>query len=137
MIEIDEFLEIDPKIFILDCNNKTKLDLKIEYQAIKKTLSKKNKFKDNDFLPLFSSLSFNTKNPAFPEWKDFVWKRISEIFPKQKISIFSDNKINFINNRCNKNFILALESIKENTVILKRIFEDQEYNEEGIYFVKV
>lgn len=73
-----------------------------------------------------------------PDWKNFIWKRISEVFLSSELILDFEEIPNFFPSKnCDKNFLIVLEAIKTNKFILERLFENQCYNKKGIYYIKV
>lgn len=67
--------------------------------------------------------------------------RIADVFPKKDLILVNSNGSKTLvkpsTNLSLEYFSLALNCIKSNKNLLKKMFEDQKLNEYGIYYVKI
>ena len=96
------------------------------------------KFTDELFLPNSSSLFNNQKKPKHPLWSSISFLRLSSLFssppPLQDSSNSSLFPTSFLQH---KYLFSAFFAISQRKRILRKIFEDQKFNEKGVYYAKI
>jgi len=109
------------------------------FERLIQEIKKKNcLFEDPIFKADFSSL-FNTRKLSLIKTKKYKWKRLQDIYKQNKIKLFdSIDPNNFVQkDLCNFYFGSALSSLAEKPQRIRKLFERQEANELGIYFVRI
>lgn len=100
---------------------------------------KKQKFSDDIFVPSISSLCNNPKQVK-SLYKDFnQWVRIPELYKGQQHHVFHSIDPNDIKQGelGNCYFLSALSSLAEKSERIERLFEDQDINDQGCYYVRL
>lgn len=100
---------------------------------------KKEKFTDPIFVPALSSLCNNPKQVK-ALYQDFnQWLRVPDLYKGQKLCISHSIDPNDIKQGelGNCYFLSALSSLAEKPERILRLFEDQDINEQGCYFVRL
>ena len=105
---------------------------------IKELKQKKILFEDPIFKPDFSSL-FNTRKLSLIKTKKYQWKRVREIFKNLKLKLFDSIDPNNLMQKdlCNYYFASAVSALAENPFRITKLFEKQEVNDMGCYFVRI
>ena len=95
---------------------------------------------DDLFPPVLSSLFSYAGRKKYKE-PSIKWKRIPEVFPDRDLVMWgTDPTRNFITTSSNlacDYFSTGLNIIKGNKMLLRKIFESQKPNPQGIYIVKI
>lgn len=99
---------------------------------------KKTNFEDHFFKSDATSL-FNTRKLSLIKAKKYVWKRIKDIYAKSKLKLFTTIDPNNIVQKdlCNFYFGAAISSLAEKPHRISNLFNDQNYNEIGCYYVRI
>ena len=95
-------------------------------------------FLDPSFPPTDTAIYDKETEPEYPLQQKPVWKRPSEFMRNPKL--FDDGiDPNDINQGALGNcwFLASIASVAENPALIKRIFITQEYNEQGIYQLRI
>lgn len=125
-----------------DCDN-TRLNklVKEEYMGLLERFGKKGHYVDEIFPPVISSLlSYaGRKKNKYPQ--SIKWMRISELFEGRELTIWGaepfKNNISSPSNLCAEYFVQGLNCLKNSKHLLRKMFETQKPNSQGIYFVRL
>ena len=102
--------------------------------------SKKGNYVDEIFPPVLSSL-FSYAGRKKNKYPVLKWMRIPEIFPDQELIMWGSdptrNHISASTNLACEYFVQGLNCLKNNKGLLRRMFETQKPNLQGVYYVRV
>ncbi|KAL4456514.1 hypothetical protein ABPG74_000621 [Tetrahymena malaccensis] len=108
-----------------------------KFQQVQSELKENQLFFDSEFPPALDSLTKNST--LFPEAINLEWRRLNQIFTKEKILIDPSQqiKINSSSSLLGSNyaFSFALGVLGFHSDLIKLLFEMEEYNEKGVYSV--
>lgn len=111
--------------------------IKDKYDRLYSNLKKTDKrYCDELYPPVWSSLS-RINSPAL---KNIRWKRISDLFPGKYLTLWDSNtRATIAPGQYSKSRTAAncLNTVKHNNFLLEKLFESQNYNSNGIYYVKI
>ena len=101
-------------------------------------MKKKTNFEDPIFKPNFSSL-FNTRKLSIIKTQKFKWKRLPDIYKSSKLRLFDTIDPNNFMQKDLSNFYFgaALSALAEKPHRVRKLFEKQEINPYGAYFVRI
>ena len=104
----------------------------------KELKKKKLLFEDPIFKPNFASL-FNTRKLSLIKTQKYQWKRVQDMYKKNQIKLFETTDPNNISQKdlCNFYFASSISALAEKPHRIQRLFENQEINDLGCYFVRI
>lgn len=100
--------------------------------------AKQIKFVDPEFKPQFSSLFKGSPDLADRyRWRDFQWARAVDILGEEEFSLFNEiAPQNMIHGQLeNAYFLCALSALAERPALIRRLFDAEKPNQEGLYAV--
>ena len=114
--------------------------IKEEYLNLLDQYGKKGNYIDEIFPPVISSL-FSYAGRKKNKYPSLKWMRIPEVFPDRELIMWgsdpSKNNISRGTNLAAEYFVQGLNCLKNSKFFLRRMFESQKPNLQGVYFVRI